>query len=259
MNKPMLINTLVSAVGGGLIGGAITYVSVKKHFAARAQADIDDVKQAYKDRFDGKRVVNLYGDMPGEARPNDVTATPVPGANLTDAQRKAAEDLVARLGYQTASEAAGTVSEEDKTVNIYDRVEQPEEPEDDPKAHILLRDYDLEGRRTQHIPYLISEREFRNTNTEWDKSDIMYYEGDDTLTDEDEKIVHDVDYMVGEVHLDFFGVRSSDKNVVYVRAPQISTDYKIHRNSGSYQEIVLNMPPERESIGSRRARFGDDD
>jgi hypothetical protein len=255
MDKRLLINTLVSSVGGALIGGAITYVTVKKTFAERAQRDIDDVKASYAAKFDGKKVVNVYNS------PADVEATPVPGANLSEEQRAEAEEFVRQLGYRTVTPAPdGTVdAEEEQKLSIYDRNEKPPKGVKE-KESLLLRDYDGDKLRLNHKPYLISEEEFRTTETEWDKSDIIYYEDDDTLTDEDERPVDDIEYLIGEVHLDFFGIRSGDPNVVYVRAPQISTDYKVHRHSGSYTEIVLNIPKGSDRVGTRRnSRDGDDD
>ena len=63
MDKRIVVASLASAIVGGLVGGAVTYLTVKKTFAERAQRDIDDVKKEYHDRFDGKRVVNVYGDV----------------------------------------------------------------------------------------------------------------------------------------------------------------------------------------------------
>lgn len=246
MDKRIVITALVSAIGGGIAGGAITYLTVKKTFAERAQRDIDDVKKAYHDRFEGKRIVNVYGNMPGEDGE-------VPGSNLTADELKQAQDFVERLNYQSVAESdTGTT---DKIVNIYDRQEKPMGEE---LEHKLLIGYDREALKKAHKPYLISLEEFHSTETEWDKSSITYYEEDDTLTDENDMPVRDIDYVVGEQHLDFFGIRSGDPNQMYIRNPQISTDYEVTRNLGSYTEIVLNLVKGADKLGVRKMRDGDD-
>jgi len=246
MDKRIVITALVSAIGGGIAGGAITYLTVKKTFADRAQRDIDDVKKAYHDRFEGKRVVNVYGPMPGEEE------APTPGSNLTEKELKEAQDFVARLQYESAAKPEVV---EDKNINIYDRQEKPIGVEVESK---LLIGYDRDALRAAHKPYLISQEEFHSTETEWDKESITYYEEDDTLTDENDMPVRDIEYLIGEKHLDFFGIRSGDSNQVFIRNPQISTDYEVTRNMGSYTEIVLNLVKGADKLGVRKMRDGDD-
>lgn len=262
MDKRILVTALVSAIGGGIAGGAITYLTVKKTFAQRAQRDIDEVKETYRERFEGKRVVNVYGNMPSPADPSDVEPAK-PGTNLSTEDLKAAQDFVERLGYSVKGEKGdpGTETEEeteDRLLSIYDRQETP--PDDvEEVEHPILIGYDREELRRQHKPYLISHDEFHTTETEWDKSSIVYYEDDDTLTDEGDMPVSDIEYLIGEKHLDFFGLRSGDPNQVFVRNPQISTDYEVTRNLGSYTEIVLNIPKDSDRVGTRRMRNHEDD
>ena len=248
MDKRIVVTALVSAIGGGIAGGAITYLTVKKTFAARAQRDIDDVKKTYHDRFDGKRIVSIYGDMPGP----EESVVETPGKNLSAAELKQAKDFVDSLGYVSKEEVPEV---EDRTVSIYDRQEVPDAEE---VEHKLLIGYDKNALKAAHKPYLISLDEFHSTETEWDKNSIVYYEEDDTLTDENDMPVSDVDYLIGEQHLEFFGIRSGDKNQVYIRNPQISTDYEVTRNSGSYTEIVLGLRKGWDKLGTRRMRDGDD-
>lgn len=248
MDKRIVVTALISAIGGGIAGGAITYLTVKKTFADRAQRDIDDVKKTYHDRFEGKRVVNVYGPMPGA----EEEAKPIPGANLSADELKQAQDFVRNLQYQMETPKD---IEEETVINIYDRQEKPIGEEVESK---LLIGYDRDRLKAQHKPYLISLAEFHETETEWDKSSIAYYEEDDTLTDESNMPVSDIEYLIGEQHLEFFGIKSGDRNQVFVRNPNISTDYEITRNSGSYTEIVLGIVKGADKLGVRKMRDGDD-
>jgi hypothetical protein len=249
MDKRIVITALISAIGGGAIGGAVTYLTVKKTFAERAQRDIDDVKQAYHDRFEGKRVVNVYGPMPGE----DGNVV-VPGSTISAEDYQQAKEFVERLNYQSVADEDNAFVQDTK-VSIYDRQEKPVAEEVESK---LLIGYDRDALKKAHKPYLISLEEFNTTETEWDKESITYYEDDDTLTDENNMPIADVEYLIGEKHLDFFGIRSGDKNQVFVRNPNISTDYEVTRNMGSYTELVLGVIKGADKLGVRKMRDGDD-
>lgn len=249
MDKRILVTALVSAIGGGVIGGAVTYVSVKKTFAARAQRDIDDVKQSYAEKFDGKRVVNNFA-MTTPVDEDESVKVPT----ITEEEKAAAKEFAEKLLYSSVPKEE-TLSDEDQTLSIYDRVEVPHGEEVESP---LLIGYDREALRAAHKPYLISSEEFYQTETEWEKLSIAYYEDDDVLADEREKVVDDIEYLVGEKHLEFFGLRSGDNNIVFVRNPQISADIEVTRNAGSYTEIVLGVPKDSDRVGVRRMRAGDD-
>jgi len=259
MDKRILVASLFSAIGGGLAGGVITYLTVKKTFASRAQRDIDEVKQAYREKFDGKRVVNTYGNMPGPADPSDVE-TRSPSFNLSKEELQAARNFVEQLGYSVDENNIATKvddSEEERVVNIYDRTEPPPEGVEEIE-HPLLIGYDRDALRRDHKPYLISHEEFSTTENEWDKLSLTYYEDDDVLTDENDMPIDNIEYLIGEKHLDFFGLRSGDPNQVFIRNPQISTDYEVTRNIGSYTEIVLNYTAAPIKPEQRKFRPGDD-
>ncbi len=266
MDKRVVIASLVSGVTGLVAGGAITYLVTKKTFAERAQRDIDEVKAAYAERFDGKKVVNVYGNMPGPAQTDDSIVTPL--GVMSSEERRQAEDFVRNtLGYATAvpSSENEPEPEEDRIVSIYEQTVPETEDIGEEVVSPLLIGYDRNALKAAHKPYLISHDEFHNTETEWDKSSITYYEDDDVLTDERDMPVDDIEYLIGEKHLDFFGLRSGgDKNQVFIRNPQISTDYEVTRNASSYTEIVLGIPKDSDKVGTRqrggmKMRSGDDD
>ena len=269
MDKRVVIASLVSGVTGLVAGGAITYLVTKKTFAERAQRDIDEVKAYYSERFDGKKVVNVYGNMPGPASPDDVIKTPV--GNMSAQEYRQAQEFVGRLGYATPVPDSSKPSpenepevEEDRTVSIYDQAVTPEGIGEEVESPLLIG-YDREALRAEHKPYLISHDEFHNTETEWDKTSIMYYEDDDVLTDEKDMPVDDIEYLIGEKHLDFFGLRSGgDKNQMFIRNPQISTDFEVTRHADAYTVVVLNIPKDSDRVGTRqrgglRMRSGDDE
>lgn len=259
METRLLVTALAAGIGGAIVGGGITYFTVKKTFAERAQRDIDEVKEYYREKFDGKMVINNYENMPGPAEPEEAD---LPDSGLTEAQLEEAKNFVEQLKYINDQKAAERIEEivEERELSIYDRTEVPpadvEEVED-----IRLVGYDRNGLRADNKPYLISLDEFSNTEDAWSKISLTYYEDDDVLADENDKAIlpGDIDRMVGEIHLEFFGLRSQDKNIVYVRNGQLSADFEITRNSGNFNEIVLNVPKGADKVGVRRMRAGDDE
>ena len=107
--------------------------------------------------------------------------------------------------------------------------------------------------RHEGEPYIISQDEMFNTETEWEKPTLSYYEGDDTLVDERNKIMDDRERYVGSRHLSMFGVLSEDENIVYVRSPQISADFEIILEPGKYSVRVLGEP-DYEEVEKQRVR-----
>ena len=87
-------------------------------------------------------------------------------------------------------------------------------------------------------PYVITFEQFNEEYDRYDKETMTYYAGDDTLADECEGIVDDVNDLVGD-SLSRFGENSEDPDVVYVRNDSLEIDYEIVRSPGLYSEVVL--------------------
>jgi hypothetical protein len=90
------------------------------------------------------------------------------------------------------------------------------------------------------VPYVISLEQFNEEMDYHDKLTLTYYQADDTLVDEDEEIISDVEKLIGSYALSNFGVDSEDPEVVYVRNEKLAVDYEVVRiPNGSYSETVL--------------------
>lgn len=107
--------------------------------------------------------------------------------------------------------------------------------------------FDLEEEkkfRTSEKPYVITHDEFYAAELNYDTHSLVYYEVDDTLTDEHDKPFEETDLWVGDDNLVRFGHGSKDSNIVFVRNERLEIDYEITRSTGSYLEEVLGMLPE---------------
>lgn len=109
-------------------------------------------------------------------------------------------------------------------------------------------DYEEELKyRTEDKPYIITHDEFFGAEKDYETQSLTYYEEDDTLTNERDEPIREIDKMVGEDHLVRFGTASKDKNIVYVRNDRLELDFEIIKSTGSYVEEVLGMLDNDES------------
>jgi hypothetical protein len=65
---------------------------------------------------------------------------------------------------------------------------------------------------------------------------LTYYEGDGVLADERDRIIGNIDEMVGEDFASHFGEYEDD--TVYIKNPNFKSYYEILRDYGSYSEVV---------------------
>ena len=63
------------------------------------------------------------------------------------------------------------------------------------------------------------------------------------LMDENEGFVENVDTLIGEEHLSWFGYGSSDESMLYIRNPKIETDFEIALDRRSVNEAVFGGTP----------------
>lgn len=270
MNKSMVLNTVLSAVGGAIVGGAITYLTVKKHYLEYADTEIENVRRHYALLRKDDNTVTIFGDMPEED-------------SLAEQFPKAAA-LVRELGYDPSGAIndeeveTETEPEEEPMViptrtsrSIYDQAASEDEvgpeltgPGGAPKAPKVktasapkkdpMEDYE----RISGEPFIIDELEFNEGEPEWDKESLTYFAGDDTLVDDKNMPVDNVNMYVGERHLDMFGVLSNNNKLVYVRNAQISTDFEILKDNGRYSTAVAGPDlDEDETPPLRRMRASD--
>jgi len=95
--------------------------------------------------------------------------------------------------------------------------------------------------RNRKRPYLLRADEYFESDNNFDQITLTYYQGDDSLADEADQLVEDVDAVVGKANLDCFGQISGDPNVVYVRNEKLRADYEIILDHRTYKELVTGL------------------
>lgn len=104
-------------------------------------------------------------------------------------------------------------------------------------------DMDEEVRhRTTERPYVVHRDEFfEEGNDDYNQRQLTYYNGDDTLVDEDNHPIENHIQVVGEMK---FGHGSGDPNVVYIRNERLQAEYEIFLEAGQYRIDILGQGPD---------------
>lgn len=219
MNKD-IIKPVAIFTGGAGLGYFIAYVVVSKKFQGYLDAETAALKEYYG-RTHNKLVFATPGEAVAALHPEqaDIT-TPVTESEFL------AEAVQAAKEYAQPDDEEET--EEMVTSNIFLSTSQE------------LSDEELNARNPVD-PYVVSVGEFMDNDGEFDQVNLTYYEGDNSLCDDQEHLIPDIEGTVSSENLEKFGLASGDANVVYVRNERLKTVFEITRNLGEYAIEVMGV------------------
>lgn len=121
-------------------------------------------------------------------------------------------------------------------------------------------DYEEEVKlRSSDAPYIITKDEFFENDPENEQSSVTYFVGDDTISDERDETIDDIDGTVGEDNLLKFGYGSGDSNVLYVRNEKLGLDFEVNYSTGKYVEQVLGFIEHSDRRHTKIRKFRGDD
>lgn len=217
----------ILVVGGALVGAGVTTLVLKKHYENLASEEIAEIKEYYRNRdveYASKEKDLKKHNLDLLDIVTEVSEKGNPQFSKED--RDFNDRLIDESEYSTQSdytdeevEALKDVARDlDSNPNISDREIMAEERDPD-------------------IPYLITLDDYNESDL--DPVSVTYYEKDNTLVDEREKLVDDVESTVGSQHLRMFGHGSEDEDIVYVRNERLAVDFEITRDYRSYWTDVL--------------------
>jgi hypothetical protein len=207
-------------IGAGL--GALAYFLTKKKYEDIANAEIVAFKAEYA------RVHEAKLDSQASARLNDMAKMDI---ILTDSGYvpKDVDNL------KDAIEANHNIFIDNAEVDTWDQ--QAEEAERDPDK-----------------PYIITQEEYHACELGFAQVNLTYFEGDDTLLEDDNEPIADIEDTVGEDNLLKFGHGSHDNKVVYVRNEVFQKDFEITHSEHKYTEDVLGFIQHSDKPPIRRFR-----
>lgn len=90
-------------------------------------------------------------------------------------------------------------------------------------------------------PFVIPPEEFGNLDG-YEAESLIYYEGDEVLTDDWNNVIENIDAMVGEDFADHFGEYEDDS--VFIRNNMFKKDFEILKDERSF-ESIKNRPKNR--------------
>lgn len=215
----MLLGLLLGAGLGVVAGGFYVERRLRTKYEKLAEEEIDAMRDHFRARLVAKEVkpdISELGQKVERLGYGPTTPAHAPSA--------AAHPALAETPDPTAVEPDELV-----THNVF------AEPGED-----VPWDAELEmSKRTAEAPYVIhlDERHERS----YTESTLTYYAGDDVLCDEKDKIIEDVDLVVGVENLDRFGHGSNDINIVYIRNDDLAIELEVIKSERTYAEDVHGM------------------
>lgn len=262
---------------GLILGGAAGYSIASRHGVKIIDREIRAVKEYYRnpgDRIshhtikqgvesDPTELLKSYSEKADEYKSTDTKSPIVPKGNRGD--------TAAAVAYNQVEARDDTDDVEDLEAEIAEK-EEIDPDEDNPEENLLrnifeaqdpddvIPDWDYEEElvnRSPDVPYVISLEEFTDGSEGFEQTTVTYFEGDDVLSDESDKIIEDIANTVSEETLYRFGHGSKDNNVVYVRNEKLNLDFEILRSHRKYAQEVLGFIEHSNKPGIRKFRNND--
>ena len=278
---------IASFFGGLLVGGGLGYFitqsAAKKKYQDIAAEEIQSVKDHY-------RLINKEDYPDPTDFPISESSDTTTQANEDD--RTLAREKAEEFGYATddgddqseesrlASRTSILKSQKEKleeleprTQSIWDQQKitageiletlSEEDLDEDSEKGVSYSDYkalkmqDLMDKRRNGSDeaYVVTEEEFTEEETAWDRITMTYYAGDDVLCENEDPVpAGEVERLVGPDALTNFGVGSSNDAIVYVRNDRLESYFEIVQDDREYAEAILGYKQPKDNH-----RFREDD
>lgn len=250
----ILVGTVSGLIVGGFVGYYFTKRALSKEFDALLDTEVAKVKEYYKQKTE--EITDISEVALQEASDEYEEEQEI----LEEGRQKHAKIVTdsfynpSTLGTTTEEPVEPVTSDADDLIEptgfIIDR-DPPKVFGPDYVPPPLMEggpiDYNdpalrnMIQKRDPSEPYLITVDEFMDDNPEFDKQNVTYFEGDDSLCDERDMLIPDIDENVGRKNLENFGLYSRDSEIVYVRNERISVDFEIAYDPRTYVEAIAGF------------------
>lgn len=114
--------------------------------------------------------------------------------------------------------------------------------------------------RSPDKPYVVDLDEYMSNQGEYEQVSLTFYEGDNVLADDDDRVIDQVN-IVGRMNLNMFGASDPEQpHVVLIRNEKFKTDYEITHSDGKYAHEVMGlMHSDEERRRPPRPQWDDDE
>lgn len=244
MNREMIkliIGTSSGVLIGGFVGFVVTQRVLKEKYDALLDEEVLRLKEYYRqDDVDEDSEAWNAANEPYDPEELDRMSNEELVKMNEDLQR----DLVAKgrnskiiqeLSYSEEDPDVLEVRPEEEHRKMTIEEATPIDPSDEKLQEMIAL-------RTPDTPYVITIDEFMEDYPEdYDKISVTYFDGDGNLSDSRERIIPEVEEIIGSDALTKFGLFSKDKNIVYVRNEKIRTDFEVALDQRSYVEVIAGL------------------
>lgn len=233
---------------GAAIGSVVTWYIARDYYEKINAEDAEEVRAWARQQIDEKHKASV--DIPDQ--PTDVSDSredPRPWIPTKEeigtyndyakayqggeSTKPSLEEIRAGLEHPTEDDEA---------------TEEPDEEEELEEGYIDANP-DFDDLDPERPPYIIPEHEFSSDSIpEWGKEQLIYYEDDDTLTDEDDHPL-EVDIVGGENLTQF----DREKNILFVRNNRLHCDYEVELVHDSYASYVLGIEEDDRGFDRKRS------
>jgi hypothetical protein len=236
------IRLVLAGVGVGAAAVAVVASiqerKLRKQYAEQAEAEIDQMREHFRALHVAREAKPSLDELKGvveEARYLNPNST--------------LEPLLPVADPKTVSSLGGDV----ETHNVFeDLVAEPSEEGWDYPTELKKR---IKDEKQPYVIHVDEQHELDYTETTF-----TYYEGDDVVCDEDDRIVSKPEAIIGPDFRMYFGHGSGDPTTVYIRNDEIQADVEVCSTPGMYSVEVQGLNPDTdEDPRSRRVDFDDDD
>ena len=228
VNQKIALFTLGGVTAGAVGGYFYAMKSLERKYAEIAEEEIASVKDTYE-------LLTKKGKYKDD--------------------RAATDAYLARLDELQYRSQQGDFLEDVEDVEAEEEDEEEVEPLSAQPIIVKKEVNVMEEPRDPKVPYLIHVDEFMNEREDHEKLTINYYVEDDTLADERDEIIPDVEGTVGTKNLDRWGDGSDSIYSVYVRNERLSCDFEVLREDTSYAKMMLGEKWENQEIPVPRGKF----
>lgn len=213
---------LLGAAAGGAVAYFATRENAKQVYSQMAADDIADMKRHYREKEE---------ELVNRSKKEKLTVKLEELGYLADT-----------TGFRPRDETrVVSRTEPDENVEIFE-----EESGDLVEVRYSPPD------RTE--PHLITQDEY-DDNDDYDKIEIVYYEGDDTLADEDESEIVDSTNILGDFDPSKFGyLDPSEPDQMLIRNPRLRADYTVIRDPRTYTKAILGFEEPEDKPPIRKMR-----
>lgn len=224
---------IVGLTMGASVGYSVALRKMEDRFAKKAEDEIDAMREHFKQRMIVRDSKPDLGDLSKKAE------------NLGYRSERGSSVSPSAAPSPPAPPGKPNVQPQETVKNVF---ETPKSKIDDWDGWSY--EEEMKGRDAGARIYVIHKDEYGETDN--NDTSLTFYEGDDVLCDENDRVIEDPYKLVGDC-LDHFGHGSGDRNVVFVRNEDLDLDLEVIKTHKTYAEEVHGLSHE-DSPRRRRPR-----